>query len=853
MANQFTNPIRYFKANDPYYYEVDNIPLKQLQENCLYLREQLTEGSDSDISRNEFTELKPYALGGSHTVSVKPGRFTGRVNEAYKKGNIINLFLDKPAGADPAAYTGASSLSFPSYTGDVEINNNDDAILDIIYSKSANLSYPGLNGLLENIQHFFSTFNWLKNAWNTAPYSTSGFTVYDNSHTSYAAGTTQYGAAIAAGAAGDPLLDDDATGEDRFGGANGDVVDGLGANADGFKEYFPGTDDIRPGRHFRTQEGLDNNYALGNHISHYQTLATLFTIKWKGVFRTSIVDVKSTLSIEVPNWDENDFGATDVDDPPAADPSHRIDLLFIYTHPVDSDETYISKYKNTTTPESITAPQLGIVRGAAVVSNRSDVNDSFTDADGNRTIQGNLADTLNPNLGFEEAAGSFPSPDDLMNLAPLIAADIEEDNLCLVGQSILPVAYIRVNNPGESGPVTINSNDIIDIRPFFRTAELAYNERAGIAAANPPLSIANPAIGKTELWNATDSILSTPLNEFAFPESGLNMNENIIMNMADPTALKSAATKGYVDAADDDLQTTLDGVNSRTLGQTSWSNYEILPVSMNFERIVNLGAPEALRDATTKEYVDERVELDKNPMIEVNYTLLNAAYDYLQAYYIPIAADMSDQSQGDFGRGVGYGDGISGNPLDALHAIPPQGIVARNFEIENFNTDPNNEVSSMIRFSDDNTKITFKGEDECAIWKVVLTGCLGNTGEDRSIANWGFGVPYITGNDYNNLYLRRLSHCPQEIILDEGSVGSAWNLKPISLTSYIQFGNVGIGDQIPGIIPGGGEIGESGNDIDFGLYISRGSAGVYLTECTLTMERVGYTNVVSQQLVPISP
>ena len=38
---KFTEPVRYFKANDPYYYEVDNIPLKQLQENCLWLRDQL--------------------------------------------------------------------------------------------------------------------------------------------------------------------------------------------------------------------------------------------------------------------------------------------------------------------------------------------------------------------------------------------------------------------------------------------------------------------------------------------------------------------------------------------------------------------------------------------------------------------------------------------------------------------------------------------------------------------------------------------------------------------------------------------------------------------------------------------
>ena len=40
---RFSDPIRFFKANDPYYFEVDNIPLKQLQENCLWLKDQLTQ------------------------------------------------------------------------------------------------------------------------------------------------------------------------------------------------------------------------------------------------------------------------------------------------------------------------------------------------------------------------------------------------------------------------------------------------------------------------------------------------------------------------------------------------------------------------------------------------------------------------------------------------------------------------------------------------------------------------------------------------------------------------------------------------------------------------------------------
>ena len=51
---RFTQPIRYYKANDPYYYEVDNIPLKQLEENILNVREsvQTLQGALGDIEED---------------------------------------------------------------------------------------------------------------------------------------------------------------------------------------------------------------------------------------------------------------------------------------------------------------------------------------------------------------------------------------------------------------------------------------------------------------------------------------------------------------------------------------------------------------------------------------------------------------------------------------------------------------------------------------------------------------------------------------------------------------------------------------------------------------------------------
>jgi hypothetical protein len=109
----------------------------------------------------------------------------------------------------------------------------------------------------------------------------------------------------------------------------------------------------------------------------------------------------------------------------------------------------------------------------------------------------NPSDELDTDNGFSalNIHGSFPSPDDLMNLAPLLSYKLEDENYALIGQSILPIAYIVTTN----GEANLPTTSVIDIRPFFRTAELAYNERAGIAAALPSLSLANPAVGKAQL------------------------------------------------------------------------------------------------------------------------------------------------------------------------------------------------------------------------------------------------------------------------------------------------------------------------------------------------------------------
>ena len=90
---RFTDPVRLFKANDPYYFEVDNIPLKQLQENCLWLKDQIRRDviKISNVKRADIEELRPYASGGDRIVRVKPGRFTARINDASTKKPLAYL------------------------------------------------------------------------------------------------------------------------------------------------------------------------------------------------------------------------------------------------------------------------------------------------------------------------------------------------------------------------------------------------------------------------------------------------------------------------------------------------------------------------------------------------------------------------------------------------------------------------------------------------------------------------------------------------------------------------------------------------------------------------------------------
>ena len=232
-----------------------------------------------------------------------------------------------------------------------------------------------------------------------------------------------------------------------------------------------------------------------------------FIKRWRGVSRLAVVDVDDEISIEVPHFDADDFAYTDSNGntTQVTGVESRIDLVFIYSKPVDSSGVTILK---PTGKETITKPTLGIVRGAGIKTNFKETSnftkDYIENLNEDHGINAHPGDQKNTYMGFtstssnditQDIRGSFPAPDDILNLAPLISERLEDNAYELIGQSILPVAYVWV----QSASQVVLSTDIIDIRPMFRTAELAYNERAGIGAAFPQLSLANPRQGANGL------------------------------------------------------------------------------------------------------------------------------------------------------------------------------------------------------------------------------------------------------------------------------------------------------------------------------------------------------------------
>jgi hypothetical protein len=464
-THQFTSPIRLFKANDPYFWQVDNIPLSQLIENDLWLKDQIggTAGGGNtagSIDRSGFTELLPYSNGSDDLVRVKPGRFMARVNDASQ---TPILTFDKTQG---------QTLGTLGYYTNAQYQINFLQIMSNIIASNATNN----NGLMERALTFI-VIN------KDTPYTITSATIGSNSPQYPIPGNIDPGAA---------------------------------------HQPFPLIQDFR--------NALGGNLDIQSTSPRISFFFNKFVQRWRGVARTAVVDVPTELSIIVPPFDPDDFfyvsGATIIPIPA----TQRIDLVFIYTHPIDATATKIQQYGGGgNTPTTINRPTLGILKGAGlgILQFTPSGQNTISQPLPNRDNEGftpvmipNESDTLVDN-GFSalNIHGSFPSPEDLLNLAPLLADSLQTNDLQIIGQSVLPVCYVLIKNTtpvDTNGNPIISSDQIIDIRPFFRTAELSYAERTGIAGAVPPLSLGNPAVGQIQIDEQITNVINyvnTVINE----------------------------------------------------------------------------------------------------------------------------------------------------------------------------------------------------------------------------------------------------------------------------------------------------------------------------------------------------
>jgi hypothetical protein len=469
---RFTDPVRLFKANDPYYFEVDNIPLKQLQENCLWLKDQIRRDviKISNVKRADIEELRPYASGGDRIVRVKPGRFTARINDASTKKPLA--YLRKILGLEVGEVdVYEAALPNPGSFATNTVSAVNALLVDALDSFKGKLSESslGLNGLGER------SFTWPVVSPDR-PVDQNGVTVSIQAD-SGALGYESPGAGQTSQLV--PMIITEAL---VWAKARNSIADRMTLTTYDYTDPF-------------------NGFAM------LPKTESFFTRAWRGVARTAIVDVSEELTIEVPNFSDDDFNYIDENGNEAGVDNvyNRVDMVFIYSKPVDASSTTVLRGSG---KEVITRPTLGIVRGAGIKANlegTSNYTEEYIESTGDdHKIMASPGDTENENIGFIAASandiafdvrGSFPAPDDLLNIAPLISEQLENDAFELVGQSILPVAYVWVTR----GSSVVSTTDVIDIRPLFRTAELAYNERAGIAAAMPQLSLANPAVGKAQM------------------------------------------------------------------------------------------------------------------------------------------------------------------------------------------------------------------------------------------------------------------------------------------------------------------------------------------------------------------
>jgi len=233
---------------------------------------------------------------------------------------------------------------------------------------------------------------------------------------------------------------------------------------------------------------FNNTSFAGDQGLNSTTLSEDFVRFTRGLGRTSVVELYpeidgSDKSVLIESFDTEEFNSN-------AAPEERLDLVYIKaTAALDTDHTNIG----------IPLASLGVIKGAyfrtdgaaGLRSNGSRFETATARLAGRMTGMASSEITTGTNFG------SVPSPDDLTNLAwhrsdvnftpgnSAAWANLLQGNVETQAAFTLPIAYVRVPQGYTAGqPIPVDN--VLDIRPFFRSTELSYSERAAIVAAYAP-------------------------------------------------------------------------------------------------------------------------------------------------------------------------------------------------------------------------------------------------------------------------------------------------------------------------------------------------------------------------------
>ena len=178
MAQRINEDIRFYLPADPYYYQVDNLPLEDLLANDVRLQNQIDSIQSSDggntVGRAGFTELQPFIdTGLPGTVSVGPGNFIGRVQRGFASGEegAYRNNNGRREMNDPPTKFGTG----PNPTGTYFVNNppNHGTNASEYVGRNAVFHFKGASVSIDGFD--FDAFEWTQtvnsgnSSWTTPP------------------------------------------------------------------------------------------------------------------------------------------------------------------------------------------------------------------------------------------------------------------------------------------------------------------------------------------------------------------------------------------------------------------------------------------------------------------------------------------------------------------------------------------------------------------------------------------------------------------------------------------------------------------------------------------------------------